>query len=392
MNNEKLIYLDNAATTMVCPHAILACVQAMKDTFGNPSSLYSLGFHAEKLVKDAKETVLSELGLSDQGNLYFTASATEANNIALFGGYNAAKRERNTVISFATHHPSVKLTVEELEKLGADVISGEPDENGIYDPEKIEAVLSSLEPTDYPAIFTMISVNNETGAVCDVPEIARIVKKHFPKTLIHVDLSQSFCKLNIDLSDVDLVTISGHKAYAPKGVGGLFVRNGVRISPIMFGGDQQDGIRPGTESVSLIAAFAAAIQYCAEQKRTAFENAAELNKHLRERLSEMDGVVINSAPPKNSSPYILNFSLLGAKSENVIHTMEAENIFISAGSACSRGKTSHVLAAMGITDKARLDGSLRISLAFDTTMEDVDAFLVAIRQIIEKYIKTGIWR
>ena len=392
MNNEKLIYLDNAATTKVCPASALACIQSMEHTFGNPSSLYSLGFQAEKLVKDSKEIILSELGLSGEGKLYFTASATEANNIALLGGYNAAKRERNTIISFATHHPSVKLTVEELDKLGANVIFGEPDESGIYDPEKIEAVLAGLGAEDYPAIFTMISVNNETGAVCDIPEIARIVKKHFPKALVHADLSQSLCKLNIDLSDVDLVTISGHKAYAPKGIGALFVRNGVRLSPIMFGGDQQDGIRPGTESVPLIAAFASAVQYCSEHKRTAFATVAELNKHLRARLAEIEGVIINSAPPKSSSPYILNFSLMGARSENVIHTLEAENIFVSAGSACSRGKTSHVLTAMGITDAARLNGSIRVSLAFDTTMDDVNAFLAAIDRIIEKYIKTGIWR
>ena len=392
MQNEKLIYLDNAATTRVCPTAAEAAVQAMTETFGNPSSLYSLGYTAETLIKDAKETVLAELGLSGQGKLYFTASATEASNIALLGGYHAAKRERNTVISVATHHPSVRLTVEELEKLGADIISGEPDGDGIYDPEKIENVLAELEPEDYPAIFTIISVNNETGAVCDVSDIARIVKKHFPKCLVHVDLSQSFCKLNIDLSDVDLATISGHKAYAPKGVGALFVRNGVRLNPIMFGGDQQDGVRPGTESVPLIAAFAAAVQYCAEHKRQAFDNAAELNKYLRGRLSEMQNVIINSAPPKNSSPYILNFSLLGARSENVIHTMEAENIFISAGSACSRGKTSHVLTAMGITDNARLNGSLRVSLAFDTTMDDISAFLTALERITDKYIRTGIWK
>lgn len=369
------IYLDNSATTKTCKPAIEACINAMEVEFGNPSSLHEKGFKAEKIVDEAKKTIGLALKCAPN-EIMFTSGATEANNLALFGVAEAGKRKGNRIITTAIEHPSVLEVMTALEKQGFEVVRLKPDSDGSYSEWDFYNAVDSKT-----ILVSCMMVNNETGLILPVSKIAEAVKRKNPDTIVHVDAVQGFLKLPIKLrgSMIDLLSISGHKVNAPKGVGALYIKRGVRILPMMFGGSQQNGLRPGTESVPIIAAFGAAVEY--QSKSGAIENRyAEyscLREQLLSQLNLIREVKINSKP--NAAPHILNLSVEGIRSEVLLHFLEQYEIYVSSGSACAKGKQSHVLSALG-SDRQTVDTAIRVSFSDNTTKEQLDTFVYRLKE------------
>ncbi len=366
-------YLDNSATTRVCAAACNAAIMAMRETYGNPSSLHKMGFAAEKLVTAAR-TDLARLLCCTAEELYFTSGATESNNLAILGLAGAYPRAGKRLVTTAIEHPSVLEPIARLEQQGYTVVRLKPDESGSIPPEVFAAAVDE----DTLQVSFML-VNNEVGTLLAAEEICRAVKQKNPKTMIHIDAVQGFCKVPFRLSAVkaDTVSISGHKLYAPKGIGGLFVRKGVRLKPLQLGGGQEKGLRSGTESVPLITAFGAAATETAGQMAENTAHYLTLNTALRERLAALPEVTINSYP--NAVPYILSFSVEGVRSEIMLHHLAQFNVYVSSGSACAKGKGSHVLAAFGVP-RERSDTALRVSFAPDTDMDELDALMAGLTE------------
>lgn len=367
-------YLDNAATTKPCEEAVRACLAAMTDNYGNPSSLHKRGLNAETAVDEARKAVAAALVCQPEC-VFFTSGATEANNTLILGAAeNYGKRRKKIVIS-AAEHPSVAAAAEHLEKNGFEVVRIKPLHTGEIDPDDFLAAM------DYNTVLaSCMLINNETGAINPVKKIFSQIKKSFPECITHTDAVQGFLKLPIKTADLgaDLITVSGHKVHAPKGVGAMYIRKGVRIAPRMLGGGQEKGMRSGTEAVPMISAFGAAIRVQLPMIQTALSNAEELNGRLRKKLSGMDYISVNSNA-EEQSPYILNFSVKGIKSEVMLHFLESKKIYVSSGSACSKGSKSSVLTAMGMSDKA-IDTAVRVSFSKMSSCGDVEALATALQE------------
>lgn len=361
-----MIYLDNAATTPVCAAAAEAVYNILTQTPGNPSSLYKLGLEAEQKLNKARLVVSRALGCS-AAEVYFTASGTEANNIALLGAARARRAWGNEIVITGYEHPSVHNTVMALKREGFTVHKINPDQTGVVDAQSIVQAVNRNT-----ALVSCMHVNNETGAMLDVEHMALAVKAANQRTAFHCDAVQSFCKHPLTLNGaIDTVAVSGHKVHAPKGIGALYIRKGFHIEPVMYGGSQERGMRSGTENVAYAAGFAAAIADAGslENNLTAITALAQL---LRRQLEMMGGILVNS--PEGASPYILNFSVSGIKSETVLHFLEQRNIYVSSGSACAKGGKSHTLVAMGFPD-SRIDSAIRVSLCSGNTADEVNRLI-----------------
>jgi len=363
------VYLDNSATTKVIPEAIEAMVKACKKKYGNPSSLHGKGIEAERLIREVREKLAGFLNCQ-AGEIYFTSGGTEANNWAIFGAARKLRRRGKHIITTSIEHSSVLQACKELEKYGFEVTYLPVNSEGIIDPLDIENNLR--EDT---ILVSVMHVNNETGAIQPVVEAGKITKAHPGKTLFHVDAIQSFGKLDIDLKEapVDLLSLSAHKIHGPKGIGALYIRSGVGISPIFVGGEQEGNLRAGTENVPGIAGFGAAADFIMN-KRIEGERLGELKKRFITGLrGKVDGVQVNGPVDSRAIPHIINLSFRGIKGEVLVHYLEQWGIYISTGSAChSRGgQVSHVLGAMGL-DREALEGAVRISFSSFTTEAEVD--------------------
>lgn len=359
------IYLDHSATTPCCQEAAEACLHAMTECYGNPSSLHGKGFEAERLVLKAKESLAEVLSCTGE-EIFFTSGATEANNLALMGVAAARERRGKTIVVSAVEHPSILEAAALLESRGFTVKRILPEKDGSYTPESFAAAVDR----DTILVSAMM-VNNETGLILPVFEIARAVKRVNPDALFHTDAVQGFLKLPIRLknSAVDLLSLSGHKVRAPKGIGALFVRKGVRLCPMLVGGGQQRGLRSGTEPVPEIAALGAAIMAQKSKMAETMEYYQKLRSHLIEKLAEIPGVFVweNGA----QAPWIVSISVYGLRSEILLHFLERSGIYVSSGSACSKGGPSHVLSAIGM-DRRMADETIRVSFSADTTAEMLD--------------------
>ncbi len=370
-----MIYLDNAATTKPCKEAIEAAVLAAEE-FGNPSSFHGLGLRAEKLVNEARTSIADELKVNKK-HIYFTSGGTEANNLAIFGAAESMKRTGNRVITSKIEHPSVIEAFKRLEKLGYDVVYADAERDGRVNVESVKNAL-----TADTILVSIMHVNNETGVIQPVKEIASAVKAAAPKCIVHSDCVQSFCKIPVCPNDmgVDMVTVSAHKIHGFKGCGALYT-GGKRIAPQLYGGEQQNELRPGTENVSGILAFGAAC-------RTAAYDTDKMRKKrdlMRDELMRLvPDIVINGSNEYNSGT-VLNVSFLGVKAEILLHSLERHEIYVSTGSACSSHKPqpSHVLAAMG-ADAKEITGAVRISFAQNT---DEDEIIEAVEKISDE-VKT----
>ncbi len=362
------IYFDNAATTAVDEDTAQLACKVMCEQYGNPSSLHSKGVEAQLLTERAKRQLMSALG-AKRGKVIFTSGGTEANNLAVFGAASAGKRRGSRIITTSIEHSSVIDSARELKKQGFDVIEIPPEQNGIVSAEKLLSYCN--EDT---VLVSVMAANNEVGTVQPVGEIAKSLKRLSPNAVMHVDAVQAFGKMPISASSlgVDLMTVSGHKIHAPKGIGALYIADRVNIVPRQFGGGQQDKLRPGTESVPLIAALGFAAQKAQENLAKNSEKVAEVKSELLRLLGGIEGIKINS-PEQGALPYVLNCSVLGYRSETLLHFLESKGIYVSSGSACSMGAKSHVLAAMG-KSPAEIDSALRISFSKYNTPQQARFF------------------
>ncbi|MDE6502348.1 MAG: cysteine desulfurase [Ruminococcus sp.] len=371
-----MIYLDNASTTKPCPEAVSAVIDAVTDNFGNPSSLHRAGLNAQLAVDKARKIIAGSIG-ADVGEIYFTSGATESNNLALRGVMGAYGKRKNKIVVSAVEHASIEETVSALEKQGFEVVRISPREDGQFYAE--DFINACDEKT---CIISMMLVNNETGHILPVGETFKAVKKRYPEIVTHCDCVQGYMKLpvNVRTLNTDMLSLSGHKIHAVKGIGALYIKKGIRVVPTVTGGHQEKGIRSGTESVPLISAFGSAVEKYNLTIKERYEKVTGLKKHLLDRLSEIDGVSVNS--PENASPYVVNISA-GRRSEIMLHFMEQKEIYISSGSACSKGQQSGVLQQFGITRK-NADSALRISMTAETTTQEIDIFAETLREGIEK--------
>ncbi len=356
-------YLDNSATTAVCANAAEKAYRIMTQIYGNPSSLHIKGMQAEHELNTARKIVAKSLG-AESKEIFFTSGGTEANNTALFGVAQARKRQGKKIIISSVEHSSIIETAKMLESDGFEVVRVSPQTDGVIHPEDVEYAVDSDT-----ILVSVMCVNNETGAIMPVQEIFSAVKNKNSDVVCHTDAVQAFGKLNLNAKRLgaDLISVSAHKVHAPKGCGALYIKKGVRIIPRQYGGEQEKKIRPGTEALPLIAAFGVA---CNEFDIDAnYSKIKELNDYAREKLLKIDGVIINS--PENALPYVLNISAGRVRSETMLHFLEELDVFVSSGSACAKGKPSHVLSAAGIS-KDRADSAIRISFSKYNNKEDID--------------------
>ena len=359
-----MIYLDNAATTKPCKEALEALSGC---SFGNPSSFHHMGVLSELKLNSAKKTLLDRL--NKEGDIYFTSGATESNNIAVLGTAEALKRRGNRIVTTSIEHPSVSEPMKKLSQRGFEVVSLAPKDYGDFEGVLIDAV------DEKTVLATFMAVNNETGFIIDTKRVYEGIKSKNPGCTVHVDGVQGFCKVPLY---GDTVSLSGHKIHCYKGIGALYKSKKTRLIPIMTGGGQQNGLRSGTEPVELAAALEAAVKAYPE-KITLF---SELNHRLREHLRQLDRIIINS--PENGIDNILNFSVLGVRSEIMLHFLEEKEIYVSNGSACSKGKISQVPDAFGITAE-RADSAVRVSFCRYNTEAEIDALAEALEAGIKRF-------
>ncbi len=371
------IYLDNAATTKPCEEAVKAAMAAMTEYYGNPSSLHRAGLDAQLAVDGARKIIADTIG-ADPSCLYFTSGATESNNLALRGASAAYGRKAKRIVISAVEHASVEETAADLEKKGFEVTRVSPREDGrFYAADFINACGEDV------CLISMMYVNNETGYVLPVKETFAMVKRKYPHIITHTDCVQAYMKLPVKASTLsaDLISLSGHKVHGGKGVGALYIKKGVRVLPVVTGGKQEKGIRSGTESVPMICAFGAAVEKLAPTINDRWERVSALRTYLLGRLAEIDNISVNS--PDDGSPYVVNISAEGKRSEIMLHFLESKGIYVSSGSACSKGQQSGVLGQFSIMGK-RADSALRISMSAETTEAELDEFVTALSEGMEK--------
>ena len=364
-------YLDNSATTQVCPEAAQAALKAMTVIFGNPSSTHTAGRDAKKLLDRSRAAVAKALGCRPE-ELIFTSCGSESDNWALLSGADAMRRKGKHNISSMAEHDAIRRTLDLLEAQGCEVTRLKPDLSGSV---PVAAVADALR--EDTVLISLMLVNNETGAVTDVPGVASLLKKTGSQALLHTDAVQAFLKLPFTPASLgaDLISISGHKVHAPKGIGALYVRKGLRLKPMIIGGSQEEGRRAGTEATAQIAAFAAACD--AAYPRLA-ENAEKMRQQREEIIRRLQADIPELKVLGGGAPHILSVSLPGWRSEVLMNVLEARDVYVSKSSACKKGGRSHVLESMGL-DTRTIDGALRIGLCRFTTQEDVDALCLGLR-------------
>ncbi len=375
------IYLDHAATTKPAAPVVGAIAHCLSEVYGNPSSLHKKGLEAQLLMDDARKTVADALGC-EPGCILFTSGATESSNLALRGAAAAYGKRRMHIVTSAVEHASVRSTIDALEAQGFRVTRVFPNAEGEFDARDfVDAV------TDETCLVSMMLTENETGRILPVQKVFRLVKKRFPHVITHCDAVQAFMKLPVRVNDLqaDLLSVSAHKIHGPKGCGALFIRRGVRVIPQLTGGKQEKSLRPGTESVPLIAGFAEAVRYMQPTVTERYNKADQLRAHFLKRVGDMEGITVLSSPL--GTPYIFSISVKGIRSEIMLHYLESKGIYVSSGSACSKGAKSGVLSAYSVPD-AVADSALRISICAETTTDELDTLLAEIRngqaQLIHK--------
>lgn len=368
------IYLDNSATTPLCPEALAAMQTVLTENYGNPGALHAKGAAAKEAVSAARGAVASALGVSP-AEIYFSHSGTLANNTAVFGAASARKKRGGRIVTTAVEHPSVARCMDALEVQGFEVIRLAPTAEGSFSPE---ALMNAVN--DKTVLVSAMLVNNETGAINPVEYIAPAVRRANAPALIHIDAIQGFGKLPFRPARIgaDLVTLSAHKVHGPKGVGALYVRKGVHLNNYIYGGGQENGLFSGTENVAGIAGFGAAVKALPET-RSALAAMQQKKDLLLERLSAYPQVEVNS--PAGGLPYILNISVTGIPSQVLINFLSARGIYVSAGSACKRGHRSEVLTVMGLPP-ARIDSAIRVSMSRLTTQQELSAFAAAVGEAL----------
>lgn len=374
-------YLDNAATTRVFPEVRKMMVHVMEEDFGNPSSKHTKGITAENYIKEAKETICTQLKCKPK-DIIFTSGGTESNNMAFIGTAIANRRAGKHVITTRIEHASVHEPMAYLEEMGYDVTYLPVDSTGRVSVEELENAIR--EDT---FLISIMYVNNEVGSVQPIEQIGQMLKKKHPQILFHVDAIQAFGKYKIvpKKLGVDMMSVSGHKIHGPKGSGFLYVNEKVKIRPILFGGGQQDGMRSGTENVPAIAGLGVAVKeiYTGHSEKRA--KLYELKKRLIAGLQDVDGVTINALidPIEETAPHIVSVSFANTRSEVMLHALAQKGVFVSSGSACSSNhpELSGTLQAIGVKSEL-LDSTLRFSFSVMTTSEEIDYAIEVVKEVL----------
>ena len=369
-----MAYLDNSATTAVCEAAVASMVQVMTETFGNPSSLHRMGIAAEQALSRARSQVAALMGAAPE-QVTFTSGGTEANNLAILGAAAAKARTVRKAVTTQGEHPSVAACFDELEKQGWQVTRVPLRPDGTVLPQDIEAACDADT-----VLVSAMTVNNETGALLDIADTVKRVKRKAPGALFHTDAVQAAGKLTLKAErwGVDLMTVSSHKIHGPKGCGALYIRKGIRVLPRQVGGGQERGLRSGTEGVPCAVGFGAA----AAALPTVSEQQAHFET-LRNALLRGIADIPDMRPhlPTGGVPYIVNVSVMGFRSETLLHFLAERDVFVSGGSACAKGRLSSVLTAMGLPER-EADAALRISFSHTTTQEDIARFCAALHEAV----------
>lgn len=365
-------YFDNSATTAPCCEAVNAVSDAMTRCWGNPSSLHGVGNRAMDLLEKSRNSIAKKLSCTPE-EIFFTSGGTESNNLAIMGAAYQMRRMGRRIVSTSVEHSSVDDTLSRLEADGFEVIKLKVDSYGRINEKDLFAAVNSNT-----ILITMMLVNNEVGTIMPVQAAKRAAMMARSPALIHCDAVQAFGKMPVKPASlgVDLMTVSSHKIHGPKGVGALYVKKGVKIKPRTFGGEQEKKIRPGTEAMPAIAGFAAAAEALPDPQKE-LEHITMLRDYMVSKLTELDDVVINS--PADALPYVTSISVLGIKSEPMLNFLSDKGIYVSSGSACSKGKKSHVLTRMNL-DRRRLDSPIRISFSRYTTIQEIDALILGIAE------------
>ncbi len=383
MNKLQEIYLDNAATTKCLESSAEIAYEIMTESYGNPSSVHGKGFFAEKLLKSARLEIMNALGANDRNyNIVFTASGTESDNLAILGSARLLTKKGNRILLGDSEHPAVFECKKELENLGYEVLLI-PNNEGVIDYEFIKSNLNCKT-----VLMSHMFVNNETGALYDIKKLTRLRDDLSPGCLIHTDAVQAFLKTDKKLAScgADMISISSHKIHAPKGIGALLYKKNIRLSPIVFGGNQESGLRSGTEALHAICAFANSAKILSEQCVENLKTAEYLHSYACAKLKNLVPLVIINKPAL-FSPYILSITVPHIKSEVMLRFLSEKGIYISAGSACSsKHRENRVLINYGLS-REFADTTIRVSFSHFNTDEEIDFFIDALSEGINTLAK-----
>ncbi len=388
------VYLDNSATTKPYNEAVDVMTTVLKEDFGNPSSLHTLGITAEKYIKNARKSLATSLGASED-EVFFTSCGTEADNMAIMGAAVARKHQGKKIITTAVEHPAILEPCRKLQQMGYEVEYIGVDSKCRLNMDQLEAAID--EDT---VLISVMGVNNETGTIMPLKEIIQLKdkfnKEHGTSILMHTDAVQAFGKVPVnvkgDLKGVDMISVSGHKIHGPKGIGGIYVKKGLAIPAFIVGGGQEGHMRSGTENTAGIAGFGKAMDIAFGDFEGRIDAMAKAKARLYEAItSDIKDIVVNS--PEDAAPSVLNVSFLGTRGEVLLHTLEQDGIFVSTGSACSSNKKgqSHVLGAMGLKHK-EIEGAIRFSFSEFNTEEEMDYVADRVKFAVTKFRKLGSFR
>lgn len=368
-----MIYFDNGSTTRVSDVVADKMYALLKTQFGNPSSLHSLGFQAEKELTASRKIIAAALGIGAE-EVYFTSGGTEANNTAVIGTAMAYRSRGTHLITMSIEHPSVTDSFKYLESKGFQVTYLPVDEKGYVNIQQLKNAI-----TDKTTLVSIMYVNNEVGTVQNIEEIARVIKETKKDCYFHVDCVQAFCKHKIPIKNVDLISVSSHKIHGPKGVGALYVRNGVRCESLHFGGGQEKGFRPGTENIAGIVGFACAVENSGNLTEKA-ERVQRVKNILLEGVMSLENVFVNGDLEKGS-PYILNLSFQDVRGEVLLHALEDKEIYVATGSACS-SKLKKKQKIVDFLVAGRGENAVRFSFCEENTTEQAEKVVQALKELV----------
>ncbi|MDD4582609.1 MAG: cysteine desulfurase family protein [Eubacteriales bacterium] len=379
------VYLDNSSTTRQYNEVTKIMLSTMDENYGNPSSMHRMGLLAETAVKKARKSVATSLGVMEE-EITFTSCGTEADNTAILGAAQARKRKGNKIITSQVEHPAVLEVCKKCERMGFQVDYIKVDEKGLVDQKELEQRLD-----DSTILVSIMAVNNELGTVEPIWEIGRMTKEK-GDILFHTDGIQAFGKIDLNIENVDLLSLSGHKIHGPKGTGALYIKKGIHMEPYLLGGGQEKGFRSGTENTPGLAGFGLAADIISRTKENRIKKLEQVRHYLLNGIrEEIRDIVINSPEfvyePSNGcgpvcSPAILNISFLGCRGQVLLHTLEQRDIYVSTGSACSsRKKGSHVLVAAGLAP-SKIESAIRFSFSEFNTIEEMDYVVFELKKAV----------
>ena len=383
-----MIYFDNAATTRAADEVAERVRYMLLENFGNPSAQSMMGVRAENELNDARKIMAKSINALPE-EIYFTSGGTEDDNWAIFGTAEGYKRSGKHIITTSIEHPAVSEPMERLRQKGWDITVLDVDKNGYID---LDALRDSIR--DDTVLVSIILVNNEVGTIQDASAVGKLIKERNHNTLFHVDAVQAFGKYPIDVRKmgIDMLSMSGHKIHGPKGVGFFYMKKGLKVRPIIYGGGQERGQRSATENTPGIAGLAKAVELAMENMDASHEKVMEVKRTLAEGiLRDIPKTHINGPSIEEASPYVLNVSFNGLRSEVLLHALEEKEIYVSAGSACSSKKKggSHVLRSLGLSEE-RIEGAIRFSFCRYNTVEEAAACLEILKEktaFLRKYMR-----